>query len=212
MADDVRARHRPRRRGRPPKNARPPGTPTTKESIVVAAAQAFAERGVEGASLAAIAESADVTTGAVYSHFTGKPELLLTVVDSTLVAIAPQRDEGVEVGPEYLHAWIDWLLHDDQAQVRSLIAEINHVGVRDADVRAALMTYTAGYADMISELVRGWQRRGEIATDRRPDVIARIFLAQATGLCAASALEPSTATSGALRAVLHDQLDALLGT
>ena len=58
---------------------------------MLAAAEAFAGRGFDGANLVDIAAAAGVTTGAVYSHFRGKPELLADVVTSTLETIDPLR-------------------------------------------------------------------------------------------------------------------------
>ena len=61
--------------GRPPKVDRH-GTPT-RERLLNAAADACVEHGYVGATLADIARRADVSTPAIYSHFSGKADLLV---------------------------------------------------------------------------------------------------------------------------------------
>ncbi|MGH9271328.1 MAG: TetR family transcriptional regulator, partial [Ilumatobacteraceae bacterium] len=201
----------PRRRGRPPKDARPPGSPSTKELIVLAAAEAFAGRGFDGANLVDIAAAAGVTTGAVYSHFRGKPELLADVVTSTLEAIDPLRRADPAVGPEALHEWTAWLLVPAQTQLRSLIAEINHAAARDAEVRSLLLAYSTQYGQMLAAMIERWQRGGLIAADRPPATVAQLFLTEASGLCVTGALRPDVIRQPAFLELVHRQLAALLG-
>src|SRR5690348_8438106 len=51
----------------------------TRGRLLDAAAELFVERGVEGASIDAIAERADRTSGAVYAHFGGKDGVLFAL-------------------------------------------------------------------------------------------------------------------------------------
>ena len=66
----------------------------TRQRLLNAAAVLFAERGVEGTSIDAIAQRADRTSGAVYDHFGGKDGLLLALLDSWV------EDVGVVIGAE----------------------------------------------------------------------------------------------------------------
>ena len=52
----------------------------TSERLVTAAAQVFAERGYDGAGVQEIARRAGLTTGAIYSRFSGKAELLAEAI------------------------------------------------------------------------------------------------------------------------------------
>jgi AcrR family transcriptional regulator len=56
----------------------------TRARLLEAAADLFAEHGVAGASVDAIAERAGRTVGALYGHFASKEELLFGVVDEWL--------------------------------------------------------------------------------------------------------------------------------
>src|SRR4051794_32318096 len=201
----------PRRRGRPRNDARPPGAPTTKELILRAAADAFASRGFDGASLVDIAAAAGVTTGAVYSHFRGKPELLMMVVTSTLDAVHPVRRVDPAQQPAYLHEWGDWLIAPPQTPLRSLIAEIHHAALRDPEVRERLGSYGSEYAAMIAEMVERWQAAGLVSADRDPRSVAQLFLTQALGLCSTAPLRPSLLVNTHFVELFHQQLAALLG-
>jgi len=52
------------------------------QRLLAAAAQVFAERGYDGAGVAEIARRAGVTTGAIYSRFSGKAGLLVAALDA----------------------------------------------------------------------------------------------------------------------------------
>src|SRR3954465_12295497 len=69
----------------------------TRERLLAAAAELFAERGIEGSSVDAIAERAERTSGAIYDHFGGKPGLLFALLEGWTDAAATVI--GAEVAP-----------------------------------------------------------------------------------------------------------------
>jgi AcrR family transcriptional regulator len=89
--------------GRSTKPRTPPGprvdAPSSRDLLLRAAAEEFAERGYDGARVSSIARRAGLTTGAIYANFTGKAELLLASIESR--------------GPDQLDALlVDGLEHD----------------------------------------------------------------------------------------------------
>ena len=56
-----------------------------EDLLIKAAAEVFAERGYAGAGVAEIARRAGVTTGAIYSRYSGKSELLLEALKKSFV-------------------------------------------------------------------------------------------------------------------------------
>lgn len=60
----------------------------TRERLLAAAAELFAERGIEASSVDAIAERAERTSGAIYDHFGGKPGLLFALLEGWTDAAA----------------------------------------------------------------------------------------------------------------------------
>jgi len=59
----------------------PSGDPT-RDRLVAAAAQVFADKGYDGAGVQEIARRAGFTTGAIYGRFRGKAELLLAAIEA----------------------------------------------------------------------------------------------------------------------------------
>jgi AcrR family transcriptional regulator len=60
----------------------------TRQRLLDAAADLFAERGIEGVSIDTVAEAADRTSGAVYAHFGGKEGVLTALLDEWKNAVA----------------------------------------------------------------------------------------------------------------------------
>jgi AcrR family transcriptional regulator len=54
----------------------------TRARLLAAAAELFAEQGIDAVSVDAVAEAAGRTSGAVYAHFSNKQGLLLALLDS----------------------------------------------------------------------------------------------------------------------------------
>jgi len=54
----------------------------TRSRLLAAAAELFADHGVDAVSVDAVAEAAGRTSGAVYAHFGSKQGLLLALLDS----------------------------------------------------------------------------------------------------------------------------------
>src|SRR6266571_4436688 len=96
----ARARRRGQARKRPRGNA--VTSEPTRERILSAAAQLFAEQGFAHASMPAIASLSGITAGAIYRHFESKAELLLEVVKR---ALRDARSEERRVGKECRSRW-----------------------------------------------------------------------------------------------------------
>src|SRR5882724_7691082 len=91
----ARGNRRKRRIGRPRNRDRKPGSPSSRERIVEAASQLFAQRGTRATTMQQVAARAGFTVGALYRHFHGKPALLLAVVAAALEKIPVlQAGEG----------------------------------------------------------------------------------------------------------------------
>lgn len=57
-------------------------TDPLRDRLVAAAAEVFGEKGYDGARVQEIAQRADLTTGAIYSRFSGKAELLRAAIEA----------------------------------------------------------------------------------------------------------------------------------
>ncbi|MEV4755561.1 TetR family transcriptional regulator [Micromonospora sp. NPDC049559] len=64
------------------RSGRRPGNPDTREAILAAAREAFAERGFDGASIRSIATGAGVDPALVHHYFGTKDQLFLATIDA----------------------------------------------------------------------------------------------------------------------------------
>ena len=118
--------------GRPPK-VDEHGTPT-RERLLRAAVDACVEFGYEGVTLSDIARRAQVSTPAVYSHFSGKAALMVEAIKHELEAISRIRVPGEAGIREIARLW----LQPSFAPTRILVAELHCAAIRQPDVAALL--------------------------------------------------------------------------
>ena len=71
----------------------------TRSRLLDAAAELFARHGIEGASVDAIAEAAERTSGALYGHFGSKEGLLTALLDRWLDEVATVTAAEVVAAP-----------------------------------------------------------------------------------------------------------------
>lgn len=96
----------------------------TARRILETAASVFAADGVADASLNDIARLADVTRGAVYHHFGGKPGLVRAVVEhaqqgvaARIVATAESHTDPIEALRAGCHGFVDAVTEGDTARL-----------------------------------------------------------------------------------------------
>ena len=81
----------------------------TRQRLLDAAAELFAERGIEASSVDAIAERAERTSGAIYDHFGSKPGLLFALlegwVDDVAVAIGAELATATSLDERLAALW-----------------------------------------------------------------------------------------------------------
>ncbi|MDH3754341.1 MAG: TetR/AcrR family transcriptional regulator [Acidimicrobiia bacterium] len=103
------------------------GTPVSNDlraRLIQAAGDVFAERGYEGAGVHEIARRAGLTTGAIYSRFRGKDELLLEAIEACMSDEIDNLLSGrVDDDAASIIAQLGSHLVDDEEDERSLLLE-----------------------------------------------------------------------------------------
>ncbi|MGW0844968.1 TetR/AcrR family transcriptional regulator [Streptomyces sp. NPDC002787] len=87
----------PRRRGRPPRTESA-DTPATRDRILTAAREEFAERGYDKTSVRAIAKAAGVDSALVHHYFGTKDQVFEAAVEVAFAPVLGARDSVLE-GP-----------------------------------------------------------------------------------------------------------------
>ncbi len=162
----------------------------TRERLVDAAADVFADRGYEGARVAEIAKRAGLTTGAIYAHYGTKADLLSEAIrsrgsgalDGLLAGEAADsvvdlmRRLGVSVG-------------SGRKGDGALLVEAVGAARRDPDVAKMLRKNVATRETELALLIHEAQRAGDIDADLSPDVVARLCTTLALGSLVVRALQ-----------------------
>ncbi len=154
----------------------------TRERLLRAAADVFAERGYDGTRVADIAAAAGVSNGALYAHFPSKADLL----------VAALRTHGRHLLGELFAAdpdqpVVDLLLTVGRWLPRRLdtrgylIVEALTAARRDEDVAGPMREYVGERAAWLADLVDLAQTRGELDAAVSPQALAHFCLLLAMG-------------------------------
>jgi len=174
----------------------------SREALLRAATELFAESGFDGPSLAAICERAGYTRGVFYVHFQSRNELVAAVVEWVLGDFIDQVIAPLEAGEGDLASMatrfveraiggLDPGASDAPGGWFGALAfhRVLEAASRAPRVRKTLARLLLGAVDRLEALARADQARGRVRPDAEPREIARILLLLATGLLAVQELE-----------------------
>ena len=154
----------------------------TRERLLSAAADVFAQRGYDGTRVADIAVAAGVSSGALYAHFSSKAELLVAALRAhgrRRLAEVLAADPGRPITDLLL--LIGRRLPRRRDARGYLIVEALVAARRDEDVAGPMRDYVGERADSLAELVRIAQADGELDVSLSPDALAHFCLLLAMG-------------------------------
>ncbi|HWB65516.1 MAG TPA: TetR/AcrR family transcriptional regulator [Mycobacteriales bacterium] len=146
----------------------------TRDQVLRAAAKVFARRGYDGATIAEIAATAKVSSGAIYAHYDGKAELFLAVLRTYVQREAERRlhdDRPLDVGDLIAEAGAN--LDRQPAAERTLLIEAIMTAKHDAKVRRALSQWFREQHEFIAASIVAAQRAGRVTADFSPLAAAR---------------------------------------
>ncbi len=161
----------------------PVDEPTTVSRLLEAAAVVFAEKGYDGAGVAEIARRAGLTTGAIYSRFSGKAELLAATVASCVPDEFDQlfADHAFEGRPQDLLRLVgSHLVSRDVSPMQGVLLEAFVAARRDPEVREVLWSQFAERRNRLGILLDLGKEAGRI--DQSLDTDAVVHFAHAVGL------------------------------
>jgi TetR/AcrR family transcriptional repressor of bet genes len=191
---------------------RPSNTEERRQQIVAGLLKAMAERGYEGASVGEIAKAAGLGPGLVHYHFSGKQEILLTLVEQ-LAATARQRvaarlarvkdgDARAKVDA-FLDAFLATGGDADPAAVAGWVT-ISAEAIRQPEVRAAYEKVVRADLEQLESLVAA------VAGRRRARALAAGLFAAVQGYFVLSASAPSLVPAGSAAGTVRRMAAGLL--
>lgn len=155
---------------------------STRERLLDAAAGVFAERGFDGAGVAEIARRAGLTTGAIYSQFTGKAHLLVEAIErSTVNEMAQLLGQKPDEPPTNILAAVgEHLVNREDTDGLMLLLEAYVAARRNPEVQMMLRGRVAQQDAQLREVVGSAKTAGLI--DHTLDTEAVISLCHSIAL------------------------------
>jgi TetR/AcrR family transcriptional repressor of uid operon len=155
----------------------------TATRLVAAAAQVFAERGYDGAGVQEIARRAGLTTGAIYSRFSGKAELLAEAIrtftsDEFDLLFAQHRFAGRVT--DLLATVGSHLVSREPSPAQAILLEAFVAARRDPEVADVLRAHLAERAERLRLMIDESKATGLV--DPGLDTAALAHFAHAVGL------------------------------
>ena len=159
---------------------------STRDRLIEAAADLFAGRGYERTSIQDVARRAGLTTGAIYSNFRDKRELLLAVIgrpsEALVSAVDGARRAGVSALEMLRIGGHDMILRRG-SRSRPILVNALVLASRDEVVgerlRKGLGRTFRGFGRLLQEA----QREGSIAADVDPASYVHYWYALSFGMC-----------------------------
>jgi AcrR family transcriptional regulator len=182
----------------------------TRARLIAAAADLFARKGFHAVSAEAVADAADRTTGALYSHFGGKDGLLLALVEQWLEESAARILAGVEEATDLdgrLGAlWREFTAPSDDAWIL-LEFELWLHAAREPIVAERLAERYAAYRRQLAEPLAAWVHDEGIGVLADPERSAADVIALLLGFAMQQRIDRNAITDDSvvtgLRAVIE---------
>lgn len=183
----------------------------TRQRLLDAAAELFAERGIEASSVDAIAERAERTSGAIYDHFDGKEGLLFALlegwVDDVAVTIGAELATATSLDERLASLWRN--VSDPPTGDGRWIAlehELWSYAARNEHARAHLARrYRAAWSG-VDEAVTTWDAPG----DERATRVGPVLIGLLLGLEMMRRVDPAAVTDEMATAALRGVVTATM--
>lgn len=141
----------------------------TREAILAAATRCFGKSGYPGCGLDAIAQTAGITKGAIYTHFASKAELFIAIIEYAYKRTG-DRANALKNRLTFTDAIIELLYEcvrsDDFPIDHKLWAEILAVASREPEVRKVFLRCQAE----LKKIIENWMSEGMQIGEIKPDI------------------------------------------
>lgn len=161
----------------------------TRERLMDAAFEVFAEVGVHSASVEAICERAGFSRGAFYSNFESKEELFFALFDRELQSALGRASEGAEeifrtpgVPPRHSREYLGMLVRAMMDIVgggdnwHRIVVEFRLLAMRDEAIARRYVEFDDGLNEQVADLLRALSHSSGIRFVGEPRVISRTLV------------------------------------
>ena len=170
----------------------------TRARLLAAAADLFADQGIDAVSVDAVAEAAGRTSGAVYAHFGSKQGLLLALLDSwkdsVLTVLLAEVAVSESPAGQLAAVWsnVSGTSGDEIARWPVLEQELWLRAARDPEVADILRVRNAEALRYSARQLEGWTAMVGAEPTAPPAELSILVKALLTGLALQKRLDPAT--------------------
>ena len=177
----------------------------TRRRLIDAAYRVCAQRGIQGASVEAIAVEAGYTKGAVYSNFGGKDELLLALFEERIENFAEGLVDALAGDDVDVPAASGDFVGKAARQHRDhfvLLCEFWSYAARDPAIRRRFAASRRRYRTLLAEIVEGEAKRFGVTLPVPAEHVAAGVLALSLGLVLEGIIDRQLAPGAAYRSII----------
>ena len=194
---------------------RPDVSDTRIPQILDAAVRVFSRYGIDGASMAQVAEAAEISKATIYHYFASKEALIEALVKRTFdadqadfLALAQMDAPAIERLMAYVGELASLLTQDHL--FFPMYAEYMAMSTRMPSIHAVIKGYYNRYIAIITQIIEQGRARGELALTHSPEVYALALVASIEGsiLVAKNADQPLDALLRSNVRLMLDRLQA----
>jgi AcrR family transcriptional regulator len=163
------------------------GSQDSRDEILKAAMQLFANRGFHETSMSEVAREARVSKALIFWHFKTKEELFVAVLNRLLepyfidfaeeAAAMNERQQILKLVDSYLS-----FVRDNASSVRFFLAQMLHDQRLSESLNDQVLKLYGGYRSMIVELIASAQQKGVCTRRSAPESAAAFLLSALNGL------------------------------
>ena len=170
----------------------------TRARLLAAAADLFADQGIDAVSVDSVAEAAGRTSGAVYAHFGSKQGLLLALLDSwkdsVLTVLLAEVAVSESPAEQLTAVWsnVSDTSDDETARWPVLEQELWLRAARDPEVADILRVRNAEALRYSARQLEGWTAMVGAEPTAPPAELSILVKALLTGLALQKRLDPGT--------------------
>jgi len=163
-----------------------------RQHIMQAAFRCFERDGFRGASISDICAEAGMSPGHLYHYFDSKDAIIRAITETRLHLMA-SAFEHLAQEPDLIDGMLrlmDQSKHHDQTRKTSLRVEMTAEASRNPAIAQIMREADRTSCDMLGQLLRGGQERGQIDSSIDPRIAASVLISAMDGVRQHLALDP----------------------
>jgi AcrR family transcriptional regulator len=167
-----------------------------RDQILAATWRCFFRKGIHATSMEEIIREAELSAGAVYLYYKSKDELILAAISTymatlrgLLLPIMAKQESSPPL--EFIHeitSAIEKHTRRSEIDLNVVILMCWSEAQTNQQVKALISSLQVNYGAALKEVVRQWQKRGQLNSQGKPDDLAKALLSFFLGFIVQSAL------------------------